>query len=398
MGIGTQGRLVALAGLFTLAVGSPAWAACGDTEGDRIDWARERMFPTASKNQTEQVYQWLVNSTRSCNQSGDLWYYRSLTARKLGDAADAAYALRKADENNSKAKTEGFDPFASAAPVRVSSPDHIREKFALLVGIHKFSKSDSNLRFSAKDAQELGELLVTQEHFKKDNVQVLLDENATLENIHKGLGVIRAKAKPDDLVVVFISSHGVPRSLDPTGISYVMTSDFDSKDMSTQFSTGLKMVELAEFGRFMLANNYVLLLDTCYAGATQAGVNVGKGDGLEPLQSLQGSANRIVISASKADETSIEDDSTKHGLFTRFLLESLREKGTADLASVFQSVQAHVSEQAEKDHNEQHPVMLSFGQGSKIALGVPEQAASKSMVFPSLALANGGARFDYKEN
>ncbi len=244
-------------------------AACGDTEGDRLVWARERMFPAASRSQTELVYQWLVNSTRSCSQSGDLWYYRGLVARKLGNTTDAAYSLRKADENGSKARAASFDPFSLGGSVRVSSAVHIREKFALLVGIHKFKLSDSTLRFSAKDAQELGDLLVGQQNFKKENVTVLLDEEATSDNIRLAFGKIRAVAQPDDLVLVFVSSHGLPRALDPTGISYVMTADFNSSDYATQFSTGLKMVELAEFGRWILANNYVLLIDTCYAGAVQ---------------------------------------------------------------------------------------------------------------------------------
>ena len=334
----------------------PSWAACGDTEGDRLVWARERMFPAVAQKQTEQVYQWLVNSTRSCNQSGDLWYYRGLVARKMGNATDAKYAFEKAEENGSKAKAQSFDPYSLGTNVRVSSPANIHEKYALLVGIHKFKLSDSNLRFSAKDAKELGDLLIAQENFKKDNVFILLDEDATSDNIRLAFGKIRASAKPDDLVLVFFSTHGLPRALDPTGLSYVMTADFNSKDFSTQFSTGLKMVELAEFGRWTLANNYVLLIDTCYAGATQQSpATQSDANGLDPLQSLQGSANRVIISASRADETSAEDDKNKHGLFTRFLLDALREKGTSDLAAVFKSVQDNVTAEAERNHNPSIP-------------------------------------------
>ena len=152
-----------------------------------------------------------MNSTRSCSQSGDLWYYRGLVARKLGNTTDAAYSLRKADENGSKARAASWDPFSRGGSVRVSSAVHIREKFALLVGIHKFKESDSTLRFSAKDAQELGDLLVGQQNFKKENVTVLLDEEATSDNIRLAFGKIRAVAQPDDLVLVFVSSHGLPK-------------------------------------------------------------------------------------------------------------------------------------------------------------------------------------------
>ena len=361
--------------ICSLTAPAISWAACADTEGDRLVWARERMFPAATRRQTDLVYQYLLNSTRSCNGSGDLWYYRGLVARKLGNTSDANYAFTKADENNSKAKGQGFDPFAIGVTVRVSAPNHIREKYALVVGIHKFKKSENTLRYAARDAQALADALVASQNFKKDNVKVILDEAATTGAIQSALGEIRQKAKPDDLVVVYVSSHGIPRGEDPTGLSYVMTADYDETDYGSRFSTTLKMVELAEFGRWVAANNYVLLLDTCYSGAAQpvvaSQIVPGGGDGLDPLQSLQGSANRVVISASRADEESIEDTSTRHGLFTRYLLDALNQKGDPDLATVFQSLQNRVTAEAEKNNKHQHPVMLAYGLGKEISLGAP---------------------------
>jgi hypothetical protein len=355
-------------------------AACGDTEQDRIVWARERMHPGVTGLQLDLVYRWLVNGTSSCNLSGDLWYYRGLVARRMGNSSDANYALRKADDNYSRAKSEGFDPFAAPAhgPAVPSGKTH--DKFALLVGVTKFQKSFDFLEFSGKDATEFGNFLVRYGNFPKDNVKVLVDENATTGKIREAFGDIRAKAKADDLVVIYISSHGHPRDLDPTGLSYVLTYDTDTESSAKVYATGLQMVELAELGRWTLARDYVLLLDTCYSGAAKPGV-VGKivpagTNGLDPLQGLQGSGNRAVISASRADEQSFEDPQNKHGFFTRFLLEALRQEGAKPLSSIYDYVGTHVStEVALQDGRQQHPVVQYFGAGNGIVLNTPREAA-----------------------
>lgn len=370
------------AGVIALFLASlPCYGACEDTEGDRLTWARERMFPAATRGQTQAVYDWLVNSTRSCNQSGDLWYYRSLAARKLGLASDAQYAAGKATDNESKEQAAHFDPYANDKIRRVSSPDHIREKYALLVGIHKFKVDDANLRYSAADALALKKTLVEHANFKEANVHTLVDDQATLDAIRSELSQLHGLAQPDDLVLIYFSSHGAPRHLDPTGISYIKTYEFDGSDASTQFKTGLKMVELAEFGRYLNASNYVLLLDTCYSGDTKYDANTkphSASGGLDPLQSLQGSANRVVISASADNETSSEDDSSRHGLFTRYLLDALGNSATANLTSMFDSVQKHVVADSAQRHVPQHPVMLAYGEGAKIALGAaPVVAAAR---------------------
>ncbi len=336
------------------------------------------------------VYQWLVNSTHSCTLSGDLWYYRALVANKLADAADYKYASKKADENGSKSKAQGFDPFliVSRAP---GSPNKIREKWALIIGVNSFKNTDDFLQFSVKDANDLGGYLIESGNFKKSNVTILVDKDATTVKIQEAFGDLRSKAKADDLVLVYFSSHGRPRDLDPTGLSYVITNDTDFSSPGRFFATALKMVELAELGRFVLARDYVLLLDTCFSGAASPGVNgtvvPPNSAGFDPLQGLDGAGNRVVIAASRADERSYEDGESRHGYFTKFLLEALRKDGSSQaLSGIFDYLRSHVSEQVGKvDGRQQHPVMQSFGQGQEIILSAPLSAGLRPFQFASLS-------------
>jgi hypothetical protein len=339
------------------------------------------MHPEATKSQLDLVYRWLVNATRSCSESGDLWYDRGLLARKLADRADAEYAFRKADEFGSKLKEKRFDPFVAITHATDAPPNKVRDKWALVIGISSFEKSDDFLEFSGRDAHGLGSFLVQSANFRKDNVKVLVDRDATTANIREAFGEIRQKAKPDDLVLIYFSSHGYPRDLDPTGLSYVLTYDTDTSTQARVFATALQMVELAELGRWVLARDYVLLLDTCFSGAARAGVTgaiVPSGsNGLDPLQGLKGSGNRVVISASRADERSYEDPTTKHGYFTRYLLDALQAPGTSQpFSSIFEYLTAKVSSAVSvQDGHQQHPVMQAFGRGGEIVLGAPVGSA-----------------------
>lgn len=59
-----------------------------------------------------------------------------------------------------------------------------------------------------------------------------------------------AQCRQDDLVVVFLSSHGSPREKDTAwGVNYVITSDTDVKDADSLFATAMPMVELADVVR-----------------------------------------------------------------------------------------------------------------------------------------------------
>ena len=373
---------LAATGALALSLVATSRAACGDTEQDRLVWARERMHPNAAAAQLALVYRWLVNGTRSCPASGDLWYYRGLVAKKINDSADSEYAFRKADEYSSKAKAQRFDPFAPVTHEVAPNPNAIRNKWALIIGVGEFKNTDDYLEYSVTDANELGGVLVESAHFPKENVKVLVDEKATTSNIREAFGEIRTRAKPEDLILIYISSHGHPRDLDPTGLSYVLTYDTNTATSAKLFASALQMVELAELGRWALARDFVLLLDTCYSGAARPGVSqeiVPQGsDGLDPLQGLAGSGNRVVISASRADERSYEDPQNKHGFFTRFLLDALRKDArNQPLSDLFNYVGSGVSAAVgQQQGRQQHPVMQNYGNGKDIVLDAPLLTAS----------------------
>src|SRR5262249_46174433 len=99
-------------------------------------------------------------------------------------------------------------------PAQINKP--VRDKWALLVGISNFEDAKvPHLKFGCKDAQDFYQYLIHEGNFAPDHVRILLDSQATQRRIMSELGskYLARLAKPDDLIVVFFSTHGSPSQM-----------------------------------------------------------------------------------------------------------------------------------------------------------------------------------------
>ncbi|MBX3138090.1 tetratricopeptide repeat protein, partial [Candidatus Obscuribacterales bacterium] len=132
-------------------------------------------------------------------------------------------------------------------PVAFSSKDDrpVRDKWALVIGISNFKDPSINLKFAAKDATDFGNFLVTSEKFKEDHVKTLTDQEATRENIVAMLGEkwLGKNAREDDLIVVYVSSHGSHSQEDAGGVNFLVAHDTDKNSL---LATGIPMQWLSK--------------------------------------------------------------------------------------------------------------------------------------------------------
>jgi hypothetical protein len=143
-------------------------------------------------------------------------------SQRLGLDKDYTYAKEKVDELN---YSNHFDPF-SVPPAATPPPDletvtttHTNKKWPLVVGIDRFQdKRAPQLQNAVKDSRDFVAFLEDPHggRFDPSHVKHLENEGATLKGIKEGLGELRVKAKPDDLIVLYLSSHGSSRYMDPT--------------------------------------------------------------------------------------------------------------------------------------------------------------------------------------
>jgi hypothetical protein len=212
-----------------------------------------------------------------------------------------------------------------------------------------------------------------------------------VRGIREGIEWLREKAHRDDLVVVYISSHGSPRDMDKLGMSYIVTHESAVADRKL-YSTSYQMVDLVQdLTRDVLARRLVLILDTCHSGGAIPGARSLVAEAPDQMESFSGAlrvlkmgAGRVVISSSRADERSYEDpalDGGKgNGYFTFYFLKALREtKGLKSLKEFFPQVRQSVQQAVAGGGpgRQQTPVMDTTAQGGDLILGVetrPEAA------------------------
>ncbi len=361
---------------------SPGWAM--------LNQLREQLSADTPPATLQLLRSSVETRLRACREIPDLWYYRYRISEKLKNIIDANYSRTQASEGGSPLLATGFDPFAAVTESKkiAEAPlsKTIREKWALVIGVDEFADpSIRKLNFTGDDARGFASLLSDPEvgDFKKENVFCLVNKQATLLGIRQAIGHIREVAKPDDLVLVYMASHGSPRESDPNGVSYVITYDTRIDSAANLYATSLQMIDLSQLlRRDIQARRVVLILDTCYSGdATGSrGVQVHAPEKIvgppaafsAALDGFSTNAARVVMSASRAEQVSWESPTLHHGYFTYFLMQALQQShGKMPLEKVFDYVRDHTGEAVQRDHPgvSQTPTVQENAEGAAIVLG-----------------------------
>ena len=240
------------------------------------------------------------------------------------------------------------------------------EMYAVIIGIAKYQDPRLDLQYTGKDAQGLYDVLTNPKYggVPKDHVKLLLDENATNQNIKSAIGTwLSREAGENDTVVIYYSGHGAPEGKETYWVTY-------SADVNDLYSTALSNNDVTDMLSRVESKRVITFLDSCYSAGT---VNRTRAVPSEiPLDKFADGEGRVVISASNGKEQSLELDAYGHGVFTYYLLEGLKgnadqnQDGVVDLDEIWDYVKSQVSETARKAGNRQTPVM----QGSHSA-GIP---------------------------
>ncbi len=314
-------------------------------------------------------------------------------ANKLGEENGDPYRVVSADKNpTERIRFELSVPLAKGANrIRVkavNTNDLTAERavmvdlvfnrprvWSVVIGINDYPKLP-RLKYAVKDATEFYRLLVEKNKVPPANITLLLNEQATLSNLRSVLGThLKTSAEKGDMVVIFFAGHGASErdasSADGDGLEkYLLTWEADIKDL---YSTAIPMREIAHiFGRIQ-SDRLIFIADACYSGASGGrtvnvtGMRSGIHDGF--LDRIAGGKGKVILSASSANEVSVEQDDLRHGVFTYYLLEGLN--GVADTdgdgAVTVDEVYRYVSEKVPRaTGQEQHPVKKGSVEGDLI--------------------------------
>jgi hypothetical protein len=211
-------------------------------------------------------------------------------------------------------------------------------RYALVVGVsrYKFHEGGLNdLEYAHADSRSIADFLKTRAGFKDADISYLENENATVENVRAAVDLFLERARENDLVFLFIASHGTQDPFDPKNLYLVL---HDSK-VTNMSRTALNMSELQTlFSTRLRAKRMVILIDACHSG----GVDSAPSSGARQLErnenntfnvyaeKLFSGEGRALLTSSDVNEISQEGKKWGggHGVFTWAILEGLG--GVAD--------------------------------------------------------------------
>ena len=250
-----------------------------------------------------------------------------------------------------------------------------RNVWAVVVGINDYPRLPK-LKYAVNDAEAFYRLLVEDNRIPRENVTLLTNEQATLVNLRSTLGTrIKNAARENDMVIIFFAGHGATErdsaSPDGDGLEkYLLPVDTDPADL---YTTAMPMVEVARILNRIRSERIVFIADACYSGASGgrtvnvSGMRANIGDGY--LERVVGGRGKVIITASSANEVSVEKDELQHGVFTYYLIDGL--KGRADLdrdgmVTVDEAYRYVYEQVPQATGQEQHPVKKGSVEGSLV--------------------------------
>ena len=261
-----------------------------------------------------------------------------------------------------------------------TSKTPITDKWCLCIGISNFKDSSINLKYAAKDATDFRNFIAANGNFKEDHIKLLTDDQATRENILAQLGDswLGHVAKPTDLVVIYISSHGSQAMKQAGGTNFLVAYDTNKDSL---LSSGIPMQWLSEMVKEQVHSNRILLiLDVCHSGSASEGVNGEKGMKRTfdlDMSKVTAGDGQLVLCSSAADQVSWESKQYPNSVFTRRLIEALKAKGAStSMTDAYKQLTTSVEQEVLRDRSvDQTPMFKDNWQGGDLAplMAVPPQ-------------------------
>ncbi len=274
--------------------------------------------------------------------------------------------------------------FVQSRPVEApvsghSSSADVGLRWAVVIGISRYQHAGAqlpNIRYADKDAEAFYQFLTSEQggRLANSNVRLLLNEEATFQNMREALFNFLSRPIEEDIVYIYFSGHGAPEPGDRDNL-YLLPYDTDpSKIVSTAFP--MRDIEAA-LEHHIKAKRVLVLADACHAGGIESDFDTkgigGTGNPINNFLKLLSETRpgRTIITASEAEELSREGEKWGggHGVFTYHLLEGLQGAADSDGDKIVTLGEAfmYTDKWVRRDTNsQQHPCL-----SGKIDMNMP---------------------------
>jgi uncharacterized caspase-like protein len=222
--------------------------------------------------------------------------------------------------------------------------------YAVIVGVGRYTAAQS-LKYTDDDAYKLAMFFSSPEGgaLSHNQLKVLIDEDATKENVLKVMNDIYSKAKENDVIIFYFAGHGTEGAFLP--YDYDGTSNF------------LFHKEISDIFKKSDAKNKICIADACHSGSLDR--NIRSSDLDNTLNSFydawkNSEGGTALFMSSKAEESSIEFEGLRQGVFSYHLVQGLKGKADSDedFIITIQELYEYVSTSVrEYTQNYQNPVI-----------------------------------------
>jgi tetratricopeptide (TPR) repeat protein len=265
----------------------------------------------------------------------------------------------KSFEVNKKIGTKKF----ATADVHKIAPElgnGTAQRYAIVIGIGKYKDGKiPPLKYTVADARGVYNVLSNEKYgfIKKKNVKILIDEEASTQNIKKTFGTwLKSHVRENDFVTIYFAGHGANEA----GSTYWVTYDSDIDDL---YGTAISNDSISEMLNGIESKTLIVFLDSCYSAATiNRGWQTRSLIEKDPFQEFKGEG-RVVITSSNGKQLSLEIQEYGHGVFTYYLIQGLTGKadqnvdGYITLDEIWDYVKNNVRNTAKKYGIHQTPII-----------------------------------------
>ena len=293
-------------------------------------------------------------------------------------------------QNKVTVKVQSADGFVSSGGVEIIdvndlSVAHKKPAFyAIICGTGEFSNPKMNLRYPVVDADAITKAITlgAENLFGKDSTHVYKlcspgSLSTSKKNIQQQFEAIKAKASAEDIVLVYLSGHGIVYGGEK-GDFYYLTTDYSGSsaesiaDPALRQTQAISTEEFTQWLNAIPALKQVMIIDAC--GSGKAVDNLMAKRDIEPSQlkaidRMRDRTGLYIISGCAADAVSYESNRYGQGLLTYSVLQAikgnaLREHKFVDILTLLNFSREEVPKMAADIGGIQQPQLLLPKSGS----------------------------------
>jgi WD40 repeat protein len=305
------------------------------------------------------------NVTKSMNGTIDnSELIKNINIKESSDNSGLHKILLPLKAGKNQIEIEAFNKTNTVASIREKFTVNAKIKkrkpvvYAIIAGVNKFqdTKRFKNLKYSENDARAIRDMLKLKIR-EKVVPTLLLGKDFTKENLYKAIKKIKSKARLEDKIVFYVSTHGKASR----GNLYIVPQNNKFVRDFIKFENMFKQIQSIS------ALDQVFIIDACESGKAKDIVS-SIYDSKASVLAKQSGVHVLLATSKGTFAFEHPNPKIKHGVFTNNILKALEDRNTDKnrdkKISVIELSKVLRSPKYTTKH--QYPVIRNVGQDTKI--------------------------------